>query len=269
MPVKKEPSGRRSVEAEVEVSGTPEQVWQAIASGPGISSWFVPTTLDQRVGGIAASSFAPDNSMDSVGKITVWEPPKRFVAETEEGPGTVATEWTVEAKAGGTCMVRVVHSWFADTDDWDGQFEGHSFGWLSFFAILRLYLEHFQGRPSVPVQLMAMSTQATPTAWDALVRPLGLADARVGARVTTPEGTPALSGVVEIVNPPEWPGLILRLDKPAPALAHLFAMPMGARVMLPVRFYLYGDTGADVARYVETTWQTWLGERFPPISPGG
>ena len=43
MPVKKDASGRRSVEAEVEVPGTPEEVWQAIATGPGISSWFVPT----------------------------------------------------------------------------------------------------------------------------------------------------------------------------------------------------------------------------------
>ena len=43
MPVKKDSSGRRYVQAEVEVPGTPEQVWQAIATGPGISSWFVPT----------------------------------------------------------------------------------------------------------------------------------------------------------------------------------------------------------------------------------
>jgi len=38
MSVKKEASGRRSVQVEVEVSGTPEEVWQAIATGPGISS---------------------------------------------------------------------------------------------------------------------------------------------------------------------------------------------------------------------------------------
>ena len=42
MSVKKEPSGRRSIQVEVEVPGTPEEVWQAIATGPGISSWFVP-----------------------------------------------------------------------------------------------------------------------------------------------------------------------------------------------------------------------------------
>ncbi len=38
MSVKKEPNGRRSVEIEFEVPGTPEEVWQAIATGSGISS---------------------------------------------------------------------------------------------------------------------------------------------------------------------------------------------------------------------------------------
>jgi uncharacterized protein YndB with AHSA1/START domain len=266
MPVRKEPSGRWSVQAEVEVSGTPEEVWHAIASEPGISSWFVPTRMDGRVGGTATSSFGPGNSMDSVAKITMWEPPKRFVAETQEGPGTVATEWTVEARAGGTCTVRVTHSWFASSDDWDDQFEGHSYGWISFFQILRLYLAHFRGQPCSPVQLMATSTEAKKKAWDLLIQPLGLANPSVGARVTAPVDAPELSGVVEVVNPPEWPGLLLRLDKPAPALAHLFALPMGGQVMLPVRIYLYGRSAADVAKDVETTWQTWLNRRFPPHS---
>jgi uncharacterized protein YndB with AHSA1/START domain len=262
MPVNKEPSGRRSVQAEVEVSGTPEEVWHAIASGPGISAWFVPTRLEERVGGITVSSFGPGDSMDSQATITVWEPPQRFVAESQDGPGTVATEWTVEAQAGGTCTVRVVHSWFASTDDWDAQFEGHSYGWISFFQILRLYLAHFSGQPCVSVQLMATSTEPVPRAWAQLVEPLDLAQVSAGDPITGPAGAPALSGVAEVVNPPEWPGLLLRLDAPAPALAHLFALPMGEQVLLPVRFYLYGEAGASAAAEVERQWQGWLAQRF-------
>ena len=48
MSVKIEASGRRSVQGEVEVPGTPEEVWKAIATGPGISSWFVPTEFEER-----------------------------------------------------------------------------------------------------------------------------------------------------------------------------------------------------------------------------
>ncbi|WP_213289069.1 SRPBCC domain-containing protein [Bradyrhizobium sp. sGM-13] len=260
MPVKKEPSGRRSVEAKVEVPGTPEEVWQAIATGPGISSWFVPTTLDEKVGGETKSSFGP--GMDSEAKITAWEPAKRFVAETEEGPGTVATEWTVEAKDGGTCVVRVVHSWFANTDDWDDQFEGHTYGWIAFFQNLRLYLEQFRGQHSTTVALSAMSNDSD--AWSRLVGPLGLADASAGTRFATPAGVPELRGIVENVSPPQWPGLQLRLEHPAPGIAHLFAMPIGGPILLTVRLYLYGDAGRAVANHVEADWRRWLDQQFPP-----
>ena len=50
MSVKKEASGRRSIQVEVEVPGTPEEVWQAIATAPGISCWFVPAQFEEEGG---------------------------------------------------------------------------------------------------------------------------------------------------------------------------------------------------------------------------
>jgi len=55
MSVKKEANGRRSVQIEIEVPGTPEEVWQAIATGPGISSWLVPAEFEVRDGKIVHS----------------------------------------------------------------------------------------------------------------------------------------------------------------------------------------------------------------------
>src|SRR5437870_1931392 len=160
MPVRKDASGQRSVEAEVEVPGTPEEVWRAIATGPGISSWFVPSASEERVGGAATANFGP--GMESVATIKTWNPSHSFVAEMEEeGPGKVATEWIVEARSGGTCVVRVVHRWFASTDDWDSQFEGHTHGWLAFFRILRLYLTYFRGQPCSAFQLMGAAAEPT------------------------------------------------------------------------------------------------------------
>src|SRR5262245_38173105 len=78
-PVRKDENGERSIEASVEVPGTPEEVWRAIATGKGISSWFVPTTVDEREGGEAVSSYGP--GMDAAAKITKWNPPENFVAE--------------------------------------------------------------------------------------------------------------------------------------------------------------------------------------------
>ena len=39
------------MELTFELPGTPEQVWQAIATADGISSWFLPTDLEERQGG--------------------------------------------------------------------------------------------------------------------------------------------------------------------------------------------------------------------------
>jgi len=264
MPVHKDESGRRWVQAEVEVPGTPEEVWQAIATGPGISSWFVPTEVEEREGGAVTASFGP--GMESASTLTAWEPPRRFTANSQDmGPDAppVATEWTVEARAGGTCVVRVVHSWFASTDDWDNQFEAHEYGWAAFFRILRLYLAHFRGQPSAAFQLMGAAAEPTTEAWAALSGPLGLAGAAEGQRVAAPAGAPPLAGLVERVGPAEYPELLVRLDEPAPGLAHLFALPMGGQVFLPIRLYLYGDRAPAAVARAEPRWQAWVGEHLP------
>lgn len=272
MPVRKDASGRRYVQAEAEVPGTPEEVWKAIATGPGISSWFVLTEVETDQGGTPAkvvSHFGPGASMDSVTTVTTWDPPRRFVGESPgEGPNdpTVATEWIVEARSGGSCIVRVVHSWFARTDDWDGQFEGHEYGWAAFFRILRLYLASFRGEPCAAFQLMAFTPEPVVEAWATLTQPLGLSGASEGQRVKSDAGGPHFLGVVERVGVPDYPELLLRLDEPAPGIAHLFAMPMGGNICVPVRLYLYGDRAAAVAAHEEPLWQAWIAEQFQSAS---
>ena len=264
MPVEKDPSGRRSVSAEVEVPGMPEEVWEAIATGPGISAWFVPSEVDGHVGGKTVSHFGPQDSMDAVAEITEWDAPQRFVAESEEGPGTVATEWLVEAKGGGSCVVRVVHSWAAEGDDWDAEFDGHAAGWLSFFKLLRLYLEHFSGQPSTLVQVAAQSEGTNEEVWERLAGPLGLLDVAEGQRLASSDGAPELEGVVQEAEcTPEGCSTIVRIEEPVPGLAHLMGFPMGGPIHLSVRFYLYGEEAKDAAGSVESRWQAWLSDRFP------
>jgi uncharacterized protein YndB with AHSA1/START domain len=288
MPVKKDENGQRSVEAEVEVTGSPEDVWRAIATGKGISSWFVPTRIEEREGGAAVSSFGP--GMDAAATITRWNPPKSFVAEAEEeGQGKVATEWVVEARGGGKCVVRVVHRWFASTDDWDAQFEGAAYGWAaSFFRMLRLYLGHFAGQECSAFQLAAVSHAPGPETWRTIKSALRIDR---NGRVTPAPGAPDLLGTVQSldVSDPgllraretvpiivaalegmdgENPELLVRLERPAPGFAHLFIVPMGGPTMVAARFYLFGRQATGLAPGYESAWQAWFSQRFPADGAG-
>jgi hypothetical protein len=180
---------------------------------------------------------------------------------------TVATEWIVEARSGGTCVVRVVHSWFTSSDDWDDQFEGHTYGWIAFFRILRLYLTHFRGQPSAAFQLMGVALEPKSEAWAALIGLLGLEGAEVGQRVRTSPSAPPLAGIVEWAGQPAWPEeLLLRLDEPAPGIAHLVPHAMGGQVYLTIRFYLYGDQAPAAVALAEPVWQAWVNEHFPFVA---
>ena len=265
MTVKIDASGRRSIQVEVEVPGTPEQVWEAIATGPGVSSWFVPCEIDEREGGTVTSHFGP--GMDSVATVTGWDPPRRFAAESEGfGPGAppLATEWIVEARSGGTCVVRVVHSLFASGDEWDDQLEGVEFGWPGFFRILRMYLTHFRGQPCSPLQVLSFAPEPASAAWGTLMNALGLAGATAGERRSSPpSGAPPLAGTVQEAGDGSAHLMLLKLDEPAPGTALLAAHTMGGQVCLAVNLYLYGDRAPAAVARDEPVWRTWMSERFP------
>jgi uncharacterized protein YndB with AHSA1/START domain len=264
MSVKKEASGRRSVQVEVEVPGTPEEVWQAIATGPGISSWFVPTSFEEGDGAPVAvtSDFGP--GMESRSAVTVWDPPRSFTAQGEGWGGSppIATEWSVEARSGGVCLVRVVHSLFASTDDWDNQLEATENGWPGFFRTLRIYLSHFRGQRSAILQFVAPFAGSEAQAWDSLTTALGLKDLRVGQRWTAPAGVPALAGVAESVTQSPYDAL-LRLDEPGSGVAVLGAFSCGGPSMVALSVYHYGDRAAETAAREKPRWQAWFEEHFP------
>lgn len=266
MSVKKDEQGRRWVEVEVEVPGAPEEVWKAIATGPGISSWFVPTEVRENT---VVSNFGP--GMESVAKVTEWDPPRRFAASSEDlGPGApaVATEWIVEARSGDTCVVRVVHSLFASSDDWDNQLESWEGGWPWFFQILRLYLTHFAGQPFAAFRALGNAAQPVDAAWAAFVAAQGLAGAAEGQRFQADGAATPLAGTVaQVGRGAANHAYLLRLEEPAPGIASLFAMPMGGQVLLVADFFLYGDGAAAEAAGAETRWQAWMSERFPMGPP--
>lgn len=270
MSVKKEPSGRRSVQVEVEVPGMPEEVWAAIATGPGISSWFVPTEFEERDGKPVAVKMKFGPGMENRAAVTAWDPPRMFTAEspgwTPEMP-SMATAWSVEARAGGVCLVRVVNSLIAGTDDWDSQLEGTESGWPGFFRTLRMYLTYFRGQRSAIMQKMAPAAGTEAEAWEALTAALGLKNVSVGQHWASPAGVPALSGAVEYFTDSPNDAL-LRLDKPAPGVAALGTFNCGGPIMVALNLYLYGDRAAGTIARETPLWEAWFQKHFPTPQMG-
>ena len=273
MSVKSDGSGRRSLELEFEVPGTPEQVWQAIATGPGISSWLFPTEVEEREGGAVAFHIGP--GMESTGTVTAWEPPHRFAYEEPEwcpNAPPLATEFVVEARSGGTCVVRLVHSLFGSSDEWDDQIDGVESGWPAFFRVLRLYLTHFFGQRCSGIRVMGKAGGTESDAWDALSAALGLTGAAKGQRRSASgAGFPPIAGIVERVGEGTYVHeLTLLLDEPAPGVALVGAYTWGGHVHTAISFYLFGERGTEaVARY-ESKWRMWMDAQFPaePVSAG-
>lgn len=265
MSVKQEADGRRSLQVEVEVPGTPEEVWQAIATGPGISSWFVPAEFEERDGKPVALTLHFGPGMSPRGTITKWDAPRMFAALGDawgEMP-PVATEWSVEARAGGVCVVRVVQSLFASTDAWDNHLESAGAGWPGFFRTLRIYLTHFRGQRAAVMQFVAPVAGTEDDAFNALTAALGLTGMRVGERTTAAADAPALSGVAEYVSDNPYDAL-LRIDQPGPGVAALGAFNMGgASSMAALSFFQYGDNADAIAAREKPLWETWFAERFP------
>lgn len=265
MSVKKEPSGRRSVQVQVEVPGTPEEVWQAIATGPGISSWFVPAEIEERDGKPVTVKLDFGPGMVSTSAVTAWEPPLKWATQSEgwvPGMPPIANEWVVEARGEGVCVVRIVQSLFASTDDWDNQLEGTEYGWPAFLRTLRIYLTHFRGQHSATMKCMAPFAGPEAEAWEMLTTALGVKGLSVGQHWTAPTGAPAFGGVAEFVSQSPY-DILLRVDQPGPGVAALGAFNCGGPSMVVLGFYLYGDQAAETVARETPLWEAWFQKHFP------
>jgi uncharacterized protein YndB with AHSA1/START domain len=146
-----------------EVTATPEQVWEAIATAEGISAWMVPTRLDPQLGGEVSFDLG---DFVSTGVVTGYTPNERFAYE-EPWPMTdemrdwvatttgreltdddlaavspIATEFLVESASGGSCVIRVVTSAYGRGADWEDEFFAEMVvGWAELLDRLVTHLD--------------------------------------------------------------------------------------------------------------------------------
>ena len=108
----------------VELDASPEQVWEAIATGPGISAWFVPHQVEERAGRRDERAVrrrlrrdrarsAPGSRAGASSSARPRPPP--------EGTADYAFEFLVEGRDGGGTVLRFVQSGFLD-EGWEDEY---------------------------------------------------------------------------------------------------------------------------------------------------
>ncbi len=186
------------VDEEFELNATPEQVWEAIATGPGIDSWFMGVSeVEPGVGGNVSTDFGGFVQQST---ITEWEPARHLAYTSVPSPDGrfIAFEYLLEARDGGTTVVRQVATGFLPGDDWEAEFEAMINGGGMYSRSLRSYVDHLSGRFGVPVAAMVQHPDFD-SAWAAMLADLGVPDgAAEGDEVTlTPSGRAPITGVID------------------------------------------------------------------------
>jgi uncharacterized protein YndB with AHSA1/START domain len=250
------------LEFSVEVPGTPEQVWQAIATARGMNAWFLPTELEERQGGSLHLSMGPE--MGSDGRVTRWDPPHRLeyqedwaalMGQDPDALSPLTSEFLVEAQSGGTCVVHVTSSGFGTGADWESEFwDDMGTSWKPFFDNLRLYLTHFPGQEATQLEVTASLPGTADALWSAMHEKLGLGDA--GAAVDAR----GITGTVERIAERQT---LVRLTAPVPGMLSIFAHDAGDdRSIAGVRAYLFSPDATAYVREQTPAWQAWL-EQLP------
>lgn len=252
------------IELAVEVPGTPEQVWDALATAAGISSWFLPTDVDERLGGAIVVHMG---EIDSPGTITGWEPPRRFAYEEPDWaamtgqPDAVVSplvsEFLVEAQSGGTCVVRVVSSAFGTGAEWEREvIDEMERYWMPYFEHqLRLYLGRFAGQRATTMEL-SVHVPGRPEAVNAAIE-RALAVTEVGQTIDVV----GLTGRVERHG---LPYLVLSVTEPVPGYVSLFATDTGPgtpdepMASANVQAWLFGDGAPAYVEDATPAWRSWL-----------
>ena len=251
---------QRSVRLAVEVPGTVGAVWKAVATGPGLTSWFLPTEVDGRIGGEVLFHFGPYGT--DVCEVTGWDPPRRFEFSVAQRDRTITHELVVVRLGPHRCRVEFCTAGFGTDESWDEEVEAMAKAWPVFLQNLVISLTYFADRACAMTIVNGSFTGDIDDAW-ALVRArLGIGDPVVGERLTVSgDDRPRLVGKVARHQDQ---ALVLVLEEPGPAVVVFGVQLMGDdQVHIGLYLYSYDDDPKAEVRVLGGTWQAWMDRWFP------
>jgi uncharacterized protein YndB with AHSA1/START domain len=239
------------VREDIELDATPEQVWAAIATGPGVDSWFMGRNeIEGREGG-RGRMILGEYSQEST--VTAWEPGKRFAFRGDPAPDGqfMAFEYLIEGRDGGSTVLRFVHSGMLG-DDWEAEYDALSRGDRMYLGKLASYLRFFPGQTaSASLMLFGAPEPDADRAWAAFVAAAGLSDAAAAGdtgQLAVPGVGPA-TVTADYVDRPAFLGV--RTDD------SLIRFIRGMGDMIVVEQHRF-DGDAAAASHAEQAWRDWL-----------
>ncbi len=224
---------------DAEVPATAREVWDAIATGPGINCWFIGRTeID---GGAVRTAFGED--WVPAGHVTVSEAPTAFAYTSDTAPDGrfIAHEYLVQGRASGGTVLRAVTSGFLPGDDWAEEYEAMTYGTALFFHTLLEYLRHFRGRTAVPVTAFGPPVTDFERTFARLHTALGLSGPPAPGDPVRVRGT---AGVVYFTNPHT-------LGVRTPDAMYRFIRGLHGSMIAAHEHFTTPPAG-------DTTWQAWL-----------
>jgi uncharacterized protein YndB with AHSA1/START domain len=146
----------RTHETSVWIAAPVEEVWRALTEPAEMERWFAPSiTVEPGPGGFVLADWAPGLAWRT--SIEIWDSGSQLrLAETRDRvmtsapvdlpltPCVLVQDYTLEAGDGGT-RLRLLHSGFGASPDWDSEYYGTLGGWASCFLRLKHGLERRRG----------------------------------------------------------------------------------------------------------------------------
>jgi uncharacterized protein YndB with AHSA1/START domain len=281
-------SDSRRIETSIEINASPEAVWKALTDADELTRWFpMEARVTPGVGGSIWTAWTGE--FEDTARIEVWDPPRKLVLASGVGaagmPARLTQDYTIEARSGGTTVLRLVHSGFgrggdrgpqsrsdAIGDPWDWEFDATRRGWDFELRGLRHYLERHPGKPRRTVWIRKKTEKTPEQAWQRLI---GGAPGSHGLLSIKPvpslrEGDPyrfvtadgeTIGGETRVCNPPhDFAGTVrelndsylrLRIDHPC--------SPAGVDPALEINLWLsmYGASDIEV-EVVEHRWNVLM-----------
>ncbi|MDX1390331.1 MAG: SRPBCC domain-containing protein [Acidobacteriota bacterium] len=235
------PEETRTIEIAMDIDAAVSRVWQALTDAEQLRRWFpLSAEVDPHVGGSIRLTWGPE--LDARNAIIAWEsehylqttwfhptddepdraagaPGERAFRVDPAARGKLVLEFFLTSK-GERTELRMVHSGFSRSPEWDEEYEAHSRGWTFELRSLSNYLEHHAGRDRHVAWVRRPIRDSRERAWSRLMSDralLGdgdLTGLRPGDRysVTTVHGD-RLEGRVILFEPPtEFAGTVDGLD---------------------------------------------------------